>query len=53
MEPIFIGEALDAFYQINFVSRTSCLVYSVDSIESLHHGVDDVFQFEHNLRMFN
>ena len=41
---LFCG-ALDVFYQINFVSRMSCLEYSVDSIESLHHGVDDVFQW--------
>ena len=45
--------ALGAFYQINFVSRMSYLEYLMDLIEPLHNGVDDVFQFEHNLRMFN
>ena len=49
---LFCG-ALGAFFQINFVSRLSCLECSVGSIEPLRNGVDDVFQFEHNLRMFN
>ena len=45
--------ALGAFYQINFVSRRSCLACSLRSIESLHKGVDDVIQFKRNLRMLN
>ena len=45
--------ALGAFYQSNFVSRMNCWEYSVDSIEPLHNGVDDVFQIEHTLRRFN
>ena len=42
-----------AFYQINFISGMSCPECSVGSIELLHNGVDDVIQFEHNLRKFN
>ena len=49
---LFCG-ALGAFYQINLVSRMSCLECSVGSIEPLHNGVDDGFQFEHKLRMLN